>query len=82
MRVSDCLAAALLAGLSLAALSACDDAAGDANPPGAVSEGEAAALDEAAKMLDDQRLPQGALPDVDPPAPAPETRPATPEPTR
>ena len=34
-----------------------------------MSEGEARALDEAAKMLDAQRLPEGALPDVDPPAP-------------
>ncbi len=35
--------------------------------PGAVSEGEAEALDEAASMLDETRLPEGALPEVDGP---------------
>jgi len=62
------LTLAALAGFSVAALSACDSADADYAAPGAVSEGEEAALDEAAKMLDAQRLPQGALPDVDPPA--------------
>ena len=46
-------------------LSACNGNA-DKSP---VSEGEAAALDEAAKMLDEKRLPEGALPEIDPPAP-------------
>ena len=53
--------ALLAACLSLAA---CDGAGGSA--PGAVSEGEARALDEAAEMLDQQRLPDAALPDIDP----------------
>lgn len=41
-------------------LSACD--AGGGSAPGAVSEGEARALDEAAEMLDERRLPEGVLP--------------------
>ena len=65
--------------LAALSLSACDAGAGDEVGPGPVSEGEARALDEAAKMLDEKRLPQGALPDVDPPAPADndQTEPAT-----
>ncbi|MEP3051899.1 MAG: hypothetical protein ABJP48_04060 [Erythrobacter sp.] len=40
--------------------------------PGAVSEGEAAALDEAAEMLDARQLPPEAIPEVDAPiAPTP-----------
>lgn len=66
MRLTLTLAPAFLAGLCL---SACDSAGDEAVPAGAVSEGEAAALDEAAKMLDEQRLPEGVLPDLDPPAP-------------
>ena len=59
---------ALVAVATLAA-SACDGGgSADAGPP-AVSEGEAQALDEAAKMLDAKRLPEGALPQVNPPAP-------------
>lgn len=58
------IACAFFAGLPLAA---CDSGPSDAAPPGAVSEGEAAALDEAAKMLDEQRLPEGVLPELDPP---------------
>ena len=58
--------------ISLAvALAACNGSGGNASP---VSEGEAAALDEAAKMLDEKRLPEGALPEFDAPevdAPAP-----------
>jgi len=42
-------------------LSACDNSA--SSGPGAVSEGEARALDEAAEMLEEQRLPEGVLPD-------------------
>ena len=57
------IAFAFAAGLPLAAC----DTAPDAAPPGAVSEGEAAALDEAASMLDEQRLPEGVLPEVDAP---------------
>lgn len=56
---------ALVAGLPLAA---CDSGPSGAAPPGAVSEGEEAALDEAARMLDGQRLPEGVLPEVEPPA--------------
>ena len=47
--------------LSLA-LAACDSAAVEA--PGAVSQGEAEALDEAAEMLDEKRLPEGVIPDA------------------
>ena len=68
MRLSQRLAFAVLAGLPLAA---CNSAPEEVTPPGAVTEGEATALDEAAKMLDAQRLPEGALPDVDPPVEAP-----------
>lgn len=57
--------------LAAVAISACDSGGNGANAgPGAVSEGEARALDEAASMLDEKRLPEGALPDVDPPAEA------------
>ena len=39
--------------------------AGDNDPgPGGVTVGEARALDEAAEMLDKQRLPEDALPDA------------------
>ena len=57
---------ALLAAATLA-LAGCDSLAPESAPAGAVSEGEEAALEEAARMLDEQRLPEGALPDVDPP---------------
>jgi hypothetical protein len=41
-------------------ISACEPA--DTDPgPGGVTVGEARALDEAASMLDEQRLPSGAL---------------------
>lgn len=40
----------------------CDSGGGSA--PGAVSEGEAQALQEAAEMLDEQRLPEGAMPET------------------
>ena len=53
------IGAALLSG---AALSACD--AGGADGPGSVSVDEAQALDEAAEMLDERRLPEGTLPPV------------------
>ncbi|MEO0462769.1 MAG: hypothetical protein AAF127_06540 [Pseudomonadota bacterium] len=48
-------------------LTACDSAGSGGGAAGGVTEGEARALDEAAKMLDEKRLPEGALPDVDPP---------------
>lgn len=52
------------------ALSACGSEA--ARAPGAVSPGEAKALDEAASMLDERRLPPEALPtDTPPETPAP-----------
>ncbi len=46
----------------------------DTDPgPGGVTVGEARALDEAAEMLDEQRLPAEALPEAEPDAtPAPE----------
>ena len=53
---------ALIIGAAVATLtlSACDGGTGAA--PGAVSEGEAQALEEAAEMLDERRLPEGTLP--------------------
>lgn len=51
-----------IAGVLLAALPSCGEAPGTA--PGAVSEGEARALEEAAEMLDERRLPEGALPET------------------
>lgn len=52
------------------ALAACGSES--ARPPGAVSPGEAKALDEAASMLDQRRLPPDALPtDAPPETPAP-----------
>ncbi|TRD11198.1 hypothetical protein FGU71_04580 [Erythrobacter insulae] len=58
----------LFAGLAVSCvmLPACDNSGGTA--PGAVSEGEARALEEAAEMLDEKRLPQGVVPDPDAPA--------------
>jgi len=44
-------------------LTACDGSGG-AEGPGSVSVDEAKALDEAAEMLDERRLPEGALPPV------------------
>ena len=46
--------------LTLGGLSACSD---DNEPgPGGVSEGEAAALDDAAEIIEARRLPEDALP--------------------
>ncbi len=61
-----------IATLAAVVVSACNSGPADSGDtvPGAVSEGEARALDEAASMLDEKRLPEGALPDVDPVAPA------------
>jgi hypothetical protein len=57
-----------LAATALLALAACDSAGPGA--PGAVSKGEAQALEEAAEMLDQQRsLPPDTIPPLDvPPA--------------
>lgn len=55
-----------VASFAALAVSACSGEADRQAAPGAISEGEARALDEAAKMLDAQRLPEGALPDVEP----------------
>lgn len=50
-----------IAALCLSTLSACSD---DNEPgPGGVSEGEAAALDDAAEIIEARRLPEDALPD-------------------
>lgn len=49
----------LAAGLALT-LAACGSEG--ASAPGGVSDGEAKALEEAASMLDERRLPSGALP--------------------
>jgi hypothetical protein len=51
------LAAALAAPLALAACGS-----EEATPPGKISPGEAKALEEAATMLDERRLPPEALP--------------------
>lgn len=59
----------LTTGLALT-LAACGEDAAPA--PGAVSEGEAKALDAAASMLDERRLPPEALPPEDAPADAAE----------
>jgi hypothetical protein len=61
------LAAALALALPLA-LAACGSEGAD--PPGVVSPGEAKALDEAAEMLEERRLPPEALP-TDAPTDAP-----------
>lgn len=50
-------------------LAACGPAATDPGP-GGVTVGEAQALDEAAEMLEQQRLPPGALPTPSPSATA------------
>lgn len=53
----------LLASTAAALLAGCG--AGDNDPgPGGVTVGEARALDEAAEMLDERRLPEDALPDA------------------
>jgi hypothetical protein len=49
-----------LAAAMALALAACGSEGAD--PPGVVSPGEAKALDEAAEMLDERRLPPEALP--------------------
>lgn len=59
----------LAAGL-LMVLAGCDSGGAGTGGPGAVSEGEAQALDEAAEMLDERRLPDGVLPEPDPPSAA------------
>jgi len=51
---------AISAAVATITLSACDSGSGAA--PGAVSEGEAQALEEAAEMLEERRLPEGTLP--------------------
>ncbi|KPP94844.1 hypothetical protein [Erythrobacter sp. HL-111] len=47
------------------ALAGCDGEAGE--PPAGVSEGEAQALEDAAEMLEAERLPEGVLPETAPP---------------
>ncbi len=61
--------AAICAPFTLA-LAACGGESGDTGP-GAVSEGEAQALDEAAEMLDERRLPPEVLPTAAPDIPDP-----------
>lgn len=55
----------LAAPLLLLSLAACDNTGGTG--PGGVSEGEASALDDAAEMLDERRLPAEALPPLEGP---------------
>lgn len=48
-------------------LGACSGSNSDsAAAPGGVTAGEARALDDAAQMIDDQRLPAGAVPSAQP----------------
>jgi hypothetical protein len=65
---------ALSSGLAVLLLAGCGP--NDTDPgPGGVTVGEARALDEAAEMLDEQRLPKEALPPAaedEAPAPEPE----------
>ena len=51
-----------IGGLLALALIACDGLSGTA--PGAVSEGEAAELDEIAEQLDERKLPPEAIPEI------------------
>ena len=51
--------------LSLALMLAACDAADNDSGPGGVSVGEAKALDEAAEMIEQRRLPEEALPETD-----------------
>ncbi len=55
---------------TILALAACGGGGSDTGP-GAVSEGEAQALDEAAEMLDERRLPPEVLPTAAPVIPDP-----------
>ena len=59
--------APILAAALALVLAACGSE--QARDPGAVSPGEAKALDDAASMLDERRLPPEALPTVAPTAP-------------
>ena len=65
--------AALFAALAPTLLLAACDSPGGGSGPGAVSEGEARALDEAAEMLDERQLPEGTLPPIEQPDEASET---------
>ena len=61
----------LSAALALAVLSGCQKSDSDLGP-GGVTVGEARALDEAAEMLEKNRLPEAALePAAEPEAPKP-----------
>ena len=79
--------AALIGGALMVSACAPDGGVGGEVSQGAVSEGEARALDEAAEMLEQRQLPDGALPDREtgdaPPADAPPanvSQPDTPSP--
>jgi len=50
----------------LCLLAACDSGEDAAPDPASISEGEMRALEEAADMLDETRLPEGALPETEP----------------
>ena len=65
--------------LALLLLTACSSG-DEGRTAGGVSQAEAAALDNAAEMLDQQRLPAGAVPTAQPvaPVPAPASAPAKP----
>ena len=57
-----------LATITFAALMACGCNSSDAGES-PISEGEAAALDDAAKMHDEKRLPEGVIPEPQAPVP-------------
>lgn len=63
-----------IAALLLAALGACGGE--DAAPPGGATAGEARALDEAAEMIEQRRLPPEAFEHAQHATPAPPTSPA------
>jgi len=52
--------------LALFALSACSGYEEDTEPVGAVTQSEAEALDDAAEMIEQRRLPEGVVPPATP----------------
>jgi len=63
--------AAPLCALAFAPLAACGNDAGEA--AGGVSTGEAEALEQAAEMLESERLPEGVMPSAGEGPPPPDT---------
>ncbi|UYH54703.1 hypothetical protein N6L26_11755 [Qipengyuania sp. SS22] len=52
--------------LALLTLSACSGYEEDTEPVGAVTQNEAEALDDAAEMIEQRRLPEGVVPPAEP----------------